>query len=218
MTQQNIFFHDDLDAQAQNLSNLISALLIEDIKEKGTALLVLPGGSSPRTLIGKLAQESLPWNKIQITATDERCVPLENVHSNVGQIKKLFAEQEVDITPMALWDENKKSRMDASLINFPATVTVLGMGGDGHIASLFPEQNWSNGNDLIIDALSPAEPCLRISLTMDTLASSKHIILLVNSDDKLSVFQRIKQEQYTQTPLARFLTLTNCRLHVHVVT
>lgn len=218
MTQPKTFFYDDSDSQAQSLADYIALALLEDIKDRGEALLILPGGSSPRALITQLAQKKLPWGNIQVTVTDERCVPLESTHSNVGQIKQLFIEQGVPLSPIALWNDETRSINAIELLPWPSTVTVLGMGLDGHIASLFPEQGWSCQNGRILEATAPSQPRQRVSLSMEVLASSPRLILLVNGDDKWKLYQRISKLQNSGTPLESLIDTVGNKLDVHVVT
>lgn len=217
MTQPKTYFYDDIDSQAQSLVDYIALALLEDIKNRGEALLILPGGTSPRALITMLAQNNLPWDKIQITVTDERCVPLEDEHSNIGQLKKLFVEQGSLLHPVALWNDKMLDIGETDMLLWPATVTVLGMGLDGHIASLFPEQDWSCENVKVLNATAPSEPRQRVSLSMEALASSSRLILLVNGDEKWNLYQRIEKSQCLGTPLGNLMDSVGSKLHVHVV-
>ncbi len=202
------FFYDNADMQAQSLADEIAELILDDVKKRDVALLILAGGSSPCKLITNLAKKPLPWGKIQVTLTDERRVPLDSEHSNYGQVVRLFKEQGVDIVPVSLLDDGIKS------LNFPATVTVLGMGLDGHIASLFPAQNHSCKGGILINALAPAEPKSRVSLTMEALLDTNHLILLVNGQGKRDIIEnRLEQD----LPVSTLVHLAKDNLHAHII-
>ncbi len=201
------FFYDNADMQAQRLADEIAALLLKDIRKRGVALLILAGGSSPCKLITNLAKKLLPWDNVQITLTDERRVPLDSEYSNYGQVVRLFKEQGVDIAPVSLLGDGIKS------LNFPATVTVLGMGLDGHIASLFPAQNHSCEDSILINALAPAEPKSRISLTMEALLDTNHLILLVNGQGKRDIIEN-KLDQ--DLPVSKLISLAKDNLRMHI--
>ena len=99
MSTPQIFSHTTFDAQAESLADKVSSMLQDSISKQDSAILILPGGSSPVKLITQLAQRQLPWGKIQITVTDERCVPIHDKQSNIGQIIRLFEEQNIFISP-----------------------------------------------------------------------------------------------------------------------
>lgn len=218
MTSPELFFYDSVEAQAEYLSDTIAFALIDDVALQGEALLVLPGGTSPIALITRLAQKDLPWDKVLISVTDERCVPEESEYSNIGQIIRLFSEQGREINTVPLWDNKTASKANTNLLCWPATATVIGMGLDGHIASLFPDQQWSKGDEKVIDALAPFEPSRRVSLSMDMLALAKNLILLVNGDEKWDLYQHIEKAEYDGgTPLERLIKMMRYNLKAHVV-
>ncbi len=210
MPHPKIYFYDSADEQAKTLSEQITDRLLSDIKERGKALLILAGGSSPRKLISLLAKTKLSWDKIKITVTDERCVSLESKDSNVGQIIRLFLEQGVAINPITLTQENVES------LDFPATVTVLGMGLDGHTASLFPKQSHSCGDALLVDALAPAEPKARKSLSMEALIDTKYLVLLVNGQDKWDICRNVIEGKNKELPVSKLFHLAKEKLSLCV--
>lgn len=217
MTSPETFFYESVEAQGEALSELIAVALMKDVEEKGEALLVLPGGSSPRALITWLAQIELPWKKVQISVTDERCVPVKSEHSNIGQIIKLFSEQGREINAAPLWDDERGVRADARALNWPASAIVLGMGTDGHTASLFPGGEWGQGDDMVLETLAPFDPSRRVSFSMDVLTSAENLILLVNGDEKWDLFKRIEAGEYAGTPLEELINRMGGDLKAHVV-
>lgn len=217
MVECKTIFYDSLEAQVVALAKNIAEKLLRDIETRGTGLMIFPGGSSPKKLITALAQENLPWDKIQITTTDERCVPLDSAHSNAGQIISLFLEQGVVIKPISLWDDGTHSMTDIRQLVWPATITVIGMGEDGHIASLFPEQNWDAQDSLTLKATAPFEPKNRISLSMASLCNTADISLLVSNDKKYKLCQEIAAGQQKSLPLAQFITHASGKLTLHAI-
>ena len=214
MTSPEIFFYESVEAQAEALSEQIAVALMKDVDEKGEALLVLPGGSSPRVLISWLAQKDLPWEKVVVSVSDERCVPVKSEHSNIGQVIRLFSEQGREVNAAPMWDEGKK---DLSSLPWPATAVVLGMGSDGHTASLFSGQEWVSGDDKVIETMAPFDPPRRVSLSMDVLTSAENLILLVNGDEKWDLFKRIEAGEYAGTPLEELIKRMGGDLKAHVV-
>lgn len=217
MVECKTILNESLEAQALTLAKDIAEKLLRDIEARGTGLMILPGGSSPKKLITALAQENLPWDKIQITTTDERCVPLGSEYSNAGQITSLFLEQGVVIKPIALWDDGTQSMADILQLAWPATITVLGMGEDGHVASLFPEQDWDARGALTLKATAPSEPKNRISLSMEALCNAGEISLLVSNDKKYKLCQEITAGQQESLPLAQFIEHASGKLTLHAI-
>lgn len=208
MTAQNEYLYDTLGAQAQALGDII-AKKIEAAWQGAT--LLFPGGSSPCTLISSLATRSdIKWNDVYVSVGDERCVPIESEDSNAGQLQRLLG---ANITIHALWDHAAQKITPPPL---PATICVLGMGGDAHIASLFPGGEWEEGDATTMRTQAPFLPYDRVSLTMSAILSSAHIILLVNGTEKEAVYQAAKNP-HAETPLAYLLRNHRGNLSVHIV-
>ena len=118
-----------------SVTTLISAKLKDAINKSGTASLVVSGGSSPIKIFKDLSQIELPWSKVQITLVDDRLVEPQSENSNQRLLYEHF-----------LKNKAKKSKffpLSEDLISYkkfkiPFDVTLLGMGEDGHFASLFP--------------------------------------------------------------------------------
>lgn len=211
MTQPQIYLHTSLSAQTQSLAAQITKALVQDMAARDRAFLILPGGSSPCALISELAERTLDWDKIDVTVTDERCVPLDSLESNAGQITRLCAAQSLTLAPFDL----ASGPLDH--LPWPASITVLGMGLDAHIASLFPDQDYSKADGKMIRTTAPNPPRARISLTMDALLETQKLILLVNSAEKWRLCQRISQGELANTPLAQIIKMAGDLLEIHVV-
>ncbi|PCI50466.1 MAG: hypothetical protein COB51_03255 [Moraxellaceae bacterium] len=117
------------------------------LREKEYCGLVLPGGQTPRPLYAKLAASDLDWSKIYISLSDERCVAADNELSNEAFLRKELLDKigpEVLFQSLVVSDNNESKDFDALLKYMNQwtsfnTFSVLGMGDDGHIASLFPD-------------------------------------------------------------------------------
>lgn len=190
---------------AGRLADLVAA----ELKTAAAPFLILPGGRSPAKLIEKLAAINLPWNKIAITTTDERRVAIDDLHSNAGQITEVFAGKGRKITPFWL-------PRDEAKLNFPATITILGMGLDGHCASLFPGQAWDNPESLLVEARAPNPPHERVSLSMAALLQTQRLILLVPDASKWELCRKILAGQGPDLPLARLFALAGPKLELHI--
>lgn len=206
----NKTFYTDNIALAEELASSIAQNLQTALEKNKHATLILPGGSSPVELITALARHDLPWDEITITTTDERAVPHTHKDSNAGQVQRLFAAEGLDINPLWLTEEGAFGQ-----IPFPATVTVLGMGTDAHIASLFPGAPDHKGK-AIIKAGAPNPPHERLSLTLETLLDTERLILLVSGPEKLALCQRALAAELPGTPLAQLLDKAKEKLELHI--
>jgi len=191
-------------------SALMSALadrVAEDLQaalaHKAWTSLAVPGGTTPGPFLGNLSGRDLHWNKVDVTLTDERWVPLNHPHSNERLVRaSLLSERAAAVNFLPLYSEacgpeQALARVAVALeILRPLDVCVLGMGTDGHTASLFP------GSDRLDEALDPRctasvlpmrtpdTPEPRITLTAPVLTAAAHTYLLIAGDDKQAVLRR----------------------------
>lgn len=187
------------------LAESIAADLERDLEERGSAMLILPGGSSPVGLIGELAPLPLAWDRVTITTTDERCVSVSDPSSNAGQAARLFAAKGVDINPVPLWKNGSVNEEETDRLPWPATVTVPGMGTDGHTASLFPGLDTPATAQRLVTARAPAPPYERVSMTFDSLLDSRRLILLLPGEEKQRLYQEISQGMHDKLPVAKLM-------------
>jgi len=219
------------------LAQDIAQRLAAAIQLRGFAVLSVSGGKSPVTLFEALRVIDIDWSRVRITLVDERCVPRIHPDSNAllvqshllqdlaAKAQLVFmvssAAEPLD-TPKALAEIANSALSDAG----KADVLVLGMGADGHTASLFPEApNLAEALDLgntqacvaIELAHPPANaPYARITQTLAQILSARHIVLPLTGTDKLNTLQQAWKQatpalpisfvlQQTQTPVALWL-------------
>jgi len=182
----------------------------------------LSGGNTPRTLYALLATDfrnEIPWESIHLFWGDERYVPQDNAMSNYHLIREALLEH-VKINPSHIhpiptnfddpdeaakaYEAVLKSCFSTSWPTF--NLVLLGLGHDGHTASLFPgSPALENRNRWVIPTKSPTEPHRRITLTLSALAHAKQIYFLVTGADKTDALQRTLTEG-EDTPAARLLS------------
>ena len=193
-----------LDASAEELAETIASHLRGAMRPS----LVLPGGSSPVALIRALGKKTLSWSDITITTTDERCVPENHEHNNLGQVKRLLGNVEARFVSL----QDEKPAFDGTF-----NVTVMGMGEDGHFASLFPDDDWEGKTGDIISAKAPFEPKDRLSLTLDRLLQTEHLYLLVNSRTKLELCEAVMNGEKSNLPIAKLFQRSQDKLQIYVL-
>lgn len=195
----------------QDFANRLIAILSDAITKRGAAYLVVSGGRTPQGLFLKLNQADLDWSKVTITLADDRFLPDSEADSNERLVKaSLLQHQASAATFISLYAPTAKAE-DAipellqrvkSLPTFDAV--ILGMGEDGHTASLFPcSKEVSQG--LALDApdllaVNPTTaPYQRISFSKPRLLNSRALFLHLVGASKLTV---LEQAQASQDELA----------------
>ena len=190
------FLTDQTDsAIADWLANHIRAAL--DRTDSDIAITV-PGGSTPFPVLALLAGADLPWQRIAIWPGDDRIVPEDHAASNVGKIRALL--EPVGAKVVALAEGTTPPRF---------AVALLGMGADGHIASLFPNTNPTADAPVQVlrltpDPLPPEAPFDRLSLTIPALINADALAFLIRGADKRAIFATAAQGA-SDLPVARLL-------------
>ena len=148
----------------------------------GVAITV-PGGSTPFPILADLAARPLPWERVTIWPGDDRIVPEDHPASNVGRIRALLAPVGARIEPLAEGAVPPRFAM-----------AWLGMGADGHIASLFPNTDPRADAPpgtirLTPDPLPPEAPFDRLSFTIPTLLATDALLFVIRGADKRALFE-----------------------------
>jgi 6-phosphogluconolactonase len=201
----------DANALARALAGEIQVDLQEAIAARGSASMVVSGGRTPVTLFNQLANESLAWDKVWVTLADERWVDVHDTASNERLVraellqKRAQAAQFVGLknaaeTPEAgaEWTWRALSRLTR-----PFDVVLLGMGDDGHTASLFPNNAQlaqaldTSKPPACIAMQAPVSPQARLSLNLNALLDSRRIVLHIQGEGKWAVYQAAKQRGAT---------------------
>lgn len=199
--------HDaDRASQAANLAAAIAGKLAEGLSRRPVAGLVVSGGSTPYPMYAQLAQHKLDWSRVQITLADERWVAIDDADSNERQVRASLLRQcaaaarLIGLKNDAIRPAEGAAAAWAALGSMPRPfdAVVLGMGEDGHVASLFP-----NGPELAagLDAQAPPT-CIavqpsgaahaRLSLNLAALLQSRHIFIQIIGVLKRSVYEKAR--------------------------
>ena len=207
---------DLIDAVVGDVSFIIESAL----DARGQALVAFPGGSTPKPILEKLAQANIRWKSVTIIPTDDRLVPVDNALSNVAMIAKIFIPKGARVLPITSDAADYKlagGAANARLadLHWPPDLVWLGMGTDGHTASIFPgpdlEIALEGGKDVRAvgvapDPLPPEAPVNRVTLTASAISTARTAILVINGAEKRAVLEAaIEQGSKSAYPVGRVL-------------
>ena len=186
-------------------SRKIIKLLRDGIEENGRASLVVSGGRTPANLFNTLSQSNLQWDKVDISLADERWVENTDDASNEKMLRsQLLINNAINANFVPLKTQHSDAAdavqtCTANLQNVrsPFDVLILGMGEDGHTASLFPcSEQIAQGLDLesgdtFIAVQPTSAPNQRMSLTLPALLNSNQIFLHLTGESKKDVLDTV---------------------------
>ncbi len=183
------------DTSSQPLAKAIAARLEKAIKENGKASLVVCGGSSPLDVFAELANIPINWEAVHITLADDRLVQASDVHSNIKLVSEHLL---IGYAAAAKFSPLQKLDADAEM---PFDVVLLGMGPDGHIASLFPDM-LDNADAFslrsppqILTTDAKGNPLLpRITMNLAMLTNCQALLLLVKGAEKKALIEEARGE------------------------
>jgi 6-phosphogluconolactonase len=218
---------ETLGAMAQNLAADLTARLRSDLAERGRASLILPGGRTPIRLFECLSHAAVDWRRVSITLADERLVPLEHDRSNARLVREHLLRRRAaaaDFVP--LWPGAGDVRVGAMTalrrLPRPFTAVVLGMGEDGHAASLFPDVvgldnalDPAGSEDVVeVPARNDREP--RLSLTLRSLCDTAQVVLAFEGEAKHRTFKEaLKPGGAEKMPVRAILRQTRAPVDVY---
>lgn len=211
--------HSDAQHLASALAENVAGALRAAIDSHGQATLVVSGGRSPIAFFKALAQQPLPWAKVLVSLADERWVPTSHEDSNESLVRRhLLQGPAAEARLLGLYHsagslDEAAELTEQALRDLPVIdVLVLGMGTDGHTASLFPG---SPNLELALDEycprrclpmLAPSVPHQRLTLTLPLLRAARLPLLAIEGPGKLAVLeQALQQDNHKNMPISAFL-------------
>jgi len=217
---------DSREAASVAAAERIRAALTRRLDAQGAASLVVSGGTTPAACFAELAKMPLGWADVTVVLSDERWVAPDHDDSNEKLVRNtLLAGAACDATLLpafrpGMTPEARCLQLNDELrqVPFPFACALLGMGEDGHFASLFPDaRNLEDGlaadsRLLCVPIVTSASPHPRVSLTLTALSRSDEIVLLIFGDAKRTVYEVAKQSD--DFPVSRLLKQKRAPVHV----
>ena len=215
---------------AQVLADAVAQNLRDTLATQPRVTLAVSGGKSPITFFQALSQQDLDWARVNITLVDERIVPTRHADSNTSLVRQHLLQHRAAAAqwlPLISDDADEGSlKNSAAAVEFALQhytqpdVLVLGMGGDGHTASIFPQA------PQFADAVRPdypqpllhttpiTAPYERISRTLAAIEATPHVDLAIAGADKRRVYEAAAQAQTAQYPISYVLHSQKVNAHV----
>tara|TARA_R110002124_G_scaffold138138_1_gene301471 strand:+ start:19029 stop:19673 length:645 start_codon:yes stop_codon:yes gene_type:complete len=190
-------------ADSEAVADYVAAI----VEKSGPCRMAVPGGKTPLPVFDILSKRSLPWGMVTLMLTDDRIVPDKHLASNQAKLAAAF-----DATPAHVLPLGRRE------IAEPFDLVWLGMGADGHIASLFPKMEAEERDGPAIvkttpDPLPKEAPFERLSLNMAALINTKEIMLLVRGSDKKRVLEEAISGK-SDLPIAQLISSATCPITI----
>lgn len=216
MIKNNIYYFV-ADEFVEKVTTLIFKKFQQKINQNKKINIALSGGNTPIPILKKLATYNLDWEKINFFIVDERCVPIDHHESNFGAIHKVFFSN-IKANAFSMIKLNKTfeecafdyetiitEKIDVSKNGLPIfDIIFLGMGTDGHTASLFPEtEGLLEEKKIVFLNDVPQLNTTRITFSYSLLLNAKEIIVLASGEKKAEIIKEIYEDISNTYPISR---------------
>ena len=207
----------------------IGQILRDEIEKNGKASLLVSGGSTPKRLFGKLSKLSIQWENVTISLVDDRFLADNHPDQNGTMLKELLLQQaasKASFIPLISGNDLDSSLKEASAaiknIALPYTIIILGVGEDGHTASIFPDSEEmkhaisADTTETLMVTNSRSLPYSRITFTLNALVNSRYIFVHCYGMKKARIIDGARQQIGAMPyPIAAFLNQTKTPIEVY---
>ncbi|MGP9831016.1 6-phosphogluconolactonase [Marinobacter sp. NSM] len=206
---------------AEALAADVALFLVQRLESADRASLVVSGGSTPLPFFQALSQMDLDWSRVDVLLADERWVPEGDPASNTTLVRENLLQNKaananfLSLKQVGATPEEGLPRVRSALagLKLPLDVLILGMGNDGHTASLFPDAPElpqamdPDGKELVLEMNPPSQTQQRVTLTLPVLASARYTALHLRGSDKLDTLSEAvaRPEAAMAMPIRAFL-------------
>jgi len=223
--------YDSIDELADAVAGDVGFIIESAIDARDASLIAVPGGRTGPAIFNKLAEQKLQWKKVAIIPTDDRLAAVDSELSNVREIARAFlplGARVVPLTSEAAADYKAAGNAaDARLqdLPWPPDLVWLGMGADGHTASIFPGADFQAALDapkarraigVMPDPLPTEAPVARVTLTRAAILSARTVLITITGQQKRDVLeQAIADGQSSKLPIGRVLAEAEQPIDIH---
>ena len=222
--------YEDSTELAEAVAGDVGFIIEQALSARGRAIVAFPGGDTPKEALTLLAARKIEWADVTIVPTDDRLVPPTDPRSNVGALARLFLPKKARVVPLCAGETDPMlagRAADERLadLEWPLDLAWLGVGLDGHVASIFPGPDYDgalNGPKirramgLRPDPMPENMPVNRVTLTKAALVSARVITLvLAGTDKRRMVEQALKDGASSPLPIGRLLADLDMDIDIH---
>lgn len=223
--------YDDAAEMAAAVAGDIGFIIESAIDARGAAVIALAGGKTPLPIYETLSSAKLDWKRVTIIPGDERIVPLGDPLSNVTALARYFlpkGARVIPVVPTATPDYKAAGRSADALmqdLHWPLDLCLLGVGSDGHAASIFPGPDFDeavNGPKerralgVMPDPMPVDAPVPRVTLSLAAITTARALMIAVRGTEKRAVIETaIRQGASSPYPIGRALAGTELPVDIH---
>ena len=222
--------YDSAEELAEAVAGDIGFIIESALDARGSSLIALPGGETAKPIYQALAAKKLPWKQVTIVPTDERLVPMDDARSNVRAIAQAFLPAGARVIPITgdiadyrLAGNSADARLQD--LPWPPDLVWLGVGEDGHTASLFTGPDLQDALDapkarravgVMPNPMPKDAPVARVTLTRSAILSARTVLITVTGNDKREMLEgAIEDGQSSKLPIGRVLAEADQPIDIH---
>ena len=222
--------YDSLDELSDAVAGDVGFIIDSAVDARNASLIAVPGGKTGPAVFPKLAAQKLPWKRVTVIPTDDRLVPVGSDESNVREIARTFLPTGARVIPISTEIADYKlagNSADARLqdLPWPPDLVWLGVGEDGHTASIFAGPDMQDALDapkarravgVMPDPMPKDAPVARVTLTRAAILSARTILITITGQEKRELLeQAIADGQSSKLPIGRVLAEAEHPIDIH---
>lgn len=223
--------HTDADAMANAVEAGLRDVIEAAVGSRGVAVLALAGGSTPWPAYERLAKRDLAWDRVILIPSDDRLVGFADPLSNVAAMTRIFAPRGARIESLVPAEptDHIAAGHDADSrlreLPWPLDLVLLGIGRDGHTASIFPGPDYAAAAEphgaaralgVMPDPLPPEAPVARVSLSLSAIAAARRVAIVATGSAKRAVLdQAIADGRDSPLPIGRVLAAIETPVQIY---